>query len=194
MLSPLSGNEPRTRPTPALRTPSGNSSFDLQHRENNLRHDREALAAERQQLAQERRQLERDRQTFEEQQEQRDQQRDQQIAERHAAARAEVMAGDLAHDIDDNRPGYVASQIIAAAAKARGQLTEAPTGLALAIVKAGQVRRGEVGTDDPHLPENAKARAIILSGRRRRGEVISESDEAFLNSYLEKADGRHRHR
>lgn len=191
-MTPLSGHEPRTRQTPAMRTPSGNSSFDLQHRENNLRHDREALADERQQLAQERRQLERDRQAFDEQVEERDQQRDQQIVERHAAARAEVLAGDLAHDIDDNRPGYVASQIIAAAAKARGQLAEAPTGLALSIIKAGQVRRGEAGTDDPPLPENAKARAIILSGRRRRGEAISESDEAFLSSYLEKADGRYR--
>ena len=187
MLSPLSRNEPRTRPSPP--TSKARPDFDVQHRENNLRHDREALAAERQQLAQERRQLERDRQIFEEQVEERDQQRDREISERHTAAatqRAEVMAGDLAHDIDRDRPNHTATLILNAARKARGELPEEPISeMAASILRAGAVARGEASAGGDTLT-NPTARAVIISGRRARGEDLSEADEAFLNSYLEK--------
>ena len=192
MLSPLSGNEPRTRPVPASR--SENVSFAEQRRANDLKHREEAVADERARLAQERREFERARSAW---QEQREEERDQQITERHnavATERAEAMAGDLGHDMDANRPGYVASLIINAARKAKGEFAEEPIGLAAEIVRMGKVRRGEAVSDDPPLPENPVAKALVLVGRRRRGETLVKSDEAFLNAYLEKVENGRRYR
>ena len=57
---------------------------------------------------------------------------------------AEVYASDLGHDMDANRPGYVAGLIIAAAVKARGLGAEPVSGLAADIVRIGEgpARRG----------------------------------------------------
>ena len=188
MLSPIHGVEPPTHPERAK-----NAAFDVQRRENNLRHDREALAAERQQLGQERRQLERDRQTFEEQVEER---AEQQRVEQHTEQRrteATVIAADLAHDVDDNRPGYVAGLILAASRKAKGLDAEPPTGLAAEIVRMGRVRRGELaGADALMTPTNATARAICLVAARRRGEGLSDSDERWLSAYLQRLEQRGR--
>jgi len=188
-LAPLYGNEPRTRPTSASQTRSGNNSFDLQRMETDLRHRQEQLADERARLGEERRAIARERAELDAR---RDEQRDQQITERHAAANrsAEVLAGDLAHDISDAAPGYVASQILAAADKARGLSgVEEPTGLAAAIVHAGRLASGTARAA-PALPENATARAVVLSGRRARGEAVSESDAVFLSAFLQKMGPR----
>jgi hypothetical protein len=80
-----------------------------------------------------------------------------------ATKRAEQMAGDLRHDVDDARRRMV-GMILAASAKARGEIAS-----------------------EPALPENLMARAIILSGRRRT-EALSAADEAWLNSYLAKIE------
>ena len=184
MLSPLSSNEPRTRPTPASQR-SENASFAEQRRANDLKHREEAVADERARLGEERRALARERAAFEAE---RDERLEQQRVEQHTEQRrteAEAIAGDLGHDMDANRPGYVASQILAASRKARGLDVEEPSGLAAEILRAGAIARGEV-VADAALPENPTARAVILAGRRAGGETLSAGDEAFLSDYLEK--------
>jgi hypothetical protein len=188
MLSPLR----RTQSTsPALPAQTDNS-FEAQRRAIDLRHREEQVAAERQQVAQDRRQLERDRQNFEEQREER---REQQRTEQHAERRrveAEVIAGDLAHDVDRDRPGHTASLILQASRKARGQLPEEPLSeMAAAILRAGAIARGEV-VADAELPTNETAKAVILCGRRARGESISEGEAAWLSAFLQRQE-RDRH-
>jgi hypothetical protein len=89
-------------------------------------------------------------------------------------------------------PGYTAGLIIAAGRKARGEAVGLPplTGLAAAIIRAGQIRRGEAGADAVALPENLVARAVVLCGMRRRGDRLTESDEAFLSAFLRKMELR----
>ena len=145
----------------------------------------EVRAQEQEQLAQERR-LEQERQ-------EREEQREQQRAERRRAevvASAEALAGDLRRARDIHEPGYTAGLIIAAGRKARGELPEAPlSGMAAAIIRAGQVRRGEVVADTV-MPQNPVAAAITISGRRARGEAVSESDAAFLLAFLQDRTAR----
>ena len=186
MLSPLNGNEPRTRPTPASRR-SQDASFEVQRRELNLRHDREALAAERQQLAQERRQLEREKQTWTELQEQRVEQHAVEQRTEQRRTEATALAADLAHDVDGNRPNHMAGLILAAAAKAKGGQSEPLTGMAAAIVRSAKLAAGEIASE-PALPENLAARAIVLSGKRAAGEALSAADAEWLATFARKLD------
>lgn len=190
MLSPLNGGEPRTRPTPASQTRSGNSSFDLQRMETDLRHRQEQLADERARLGEERRAIARERAELDAE---RDARIEGQRVEQHTEQRrteATAIAADLSHDIDRNRPGYTAGLIIAAAKKARGLSgVEEPTGLAAAIVNAGRVARGEaVAGSSP--PDNPMAKAITIAGMRARGDPVSESEAAFLSAFLQKLGPR----
>jgi len=185
MLSPLSRNEPRTRATPASQR-SENASFAEQRRAIDLRHREEAVAAERADLATERRALERERQEWTELQEQRAEQHAVEQRTEQRRTEATTIAADLAHDMDANRPGYVASQILAASRKAHGLDVEEPTGQAAAILAASLKARG-IESERLALPENPTARAIVLSARRRT-EALSAGDEAWLNAHLQKIE------
>jgi hypothetical protein len=189
MMTPLYNADPRTRPTPASQR-SQDASFERQRIDRDLRIRQEQLAAERADLATERRALERARQAWTEEQEQRGivERREQHAEQRRteAIASAEQLAGDLRHDVDAAAPGYVASQILAASRKAKGELPEEPlSGLAADIVRAGKLARGEVVADAS--VENLTARAIILSGKRASGVTLSADDERFLTSFLERS-------
>jgi hypothetical protein len=140
---------------------------------------------ERARLAQERHKLEKERAAFEAE---RDERLEQQRTGRRRAE-AIAIAADLGHDMDVNRPGYVASLIIAAGRKARGELPEQPrlTGLAAEIVRQGKIRRGEAVADAVVLPENPMARAVILLGKRARGETTAD-EESWLNNFLKKVE------
>ena len=141
----------------------------------------ERIDGERSRLAQEQREFERERL-------EREEQREQQRAERRRAE-AEATAADLGRAMEINRPGYVASLIIQAARRAKGDLPEAPlSGMAAAIIHAGKARRAEVV--DMVLPSHPVARAVTLSGMRRRGDRLTESDEAFLSAFLRKMELR----
>ena len=140
-----------------------------------------SLADEQARLAQERCELERERL-------EREEQREQQRAERRRAE-AEATAADLRSAMDINRPAYVASLIIDAGRKARGETVELPlTGLAAEIVRQGKIRRAEI--TDMVLPSHPVARAVTLSAMRRRGDRLTESDEAFLSAFLRKMEPR----
>ena len=146
----------------------------------------QARAQEQEQLAQERRRLEKERVALEAA---RDERSEQQRAEQRRAE-AIAIAGDLAHDVDASRPGYVASLIIAAGRKARGELSGELrlTGLAAEIVRQGKIRRGEAVADAVVWPKNETARAVVLCSMRVRGEAISASDESWLSSFLKRVE------
>jgi len=190
MLSPLNGNEPRTRPTPASQR-SSNASFEQQRAATDLRHRQEQLADERARLGEERRALARERAEFEAE-------RDERLEQQHAEQRTEQrrteaieMAGDLAHDVNDAAPGYRAGLILAAAAKAKGGQSEPLTGMVAAIVRSAKLAAGEIASE-PALPENATARAIVLSGRRAMGEPLAADDAEWLQGYCRKLEDARR--
>jgi hypothetical protein len=138
-----------------------------------------------QRLAEERRVIERERAEFDAS---RKEWREQQWVERQRATAAEVIAADLGHDVDADRPGYVAGLIHAAAAKGRGEGPAEPvSGVAAEIVRQGKVRRGEE-VADLALPDDPTAKATVLSGRRRRGEAVSADDQVWLDDYMKRAE------
>jgi hypothetical protein len=141
-----------------------------------------SLANEQARLAQEQRELERERS---ERQEQREQQR----AERRrleADRRTDAIGADLGRAMDINRPAYMASLILKAAAKGRGEAAEPRlAGLAAQIVFQGKIRRGEVVADAAMLPPHPVARAVVLAAKRARGEATAD-EESWLSSFLER--------
>jgi hypothetical protein len=143
----------------------------------------QALDVERGQLARERAAFEAER----------DERLEQQRTERRTEQRrtqAEVIAGDLGHDMDVKRPGYLASLIINAGRKARGEFSEPLTGLAAQIIRQGKIRRAEIA-DTVVLPENLTARAIVLVAMRVRGEAIPASEESWLSNFLKGSSAEH---
>ena len=167
-----------------------NASFAEQRRANDLKHREEAVADERARLGEERRALARERAAFEEEREQRIEEQTRAERRERRTTEAEVLAGDLGHDMDANRPNHTATLILNAARKARGELPEEPISeTAAAILAAGRRARGEIATV-PAMPENPTARAAILVGRRAMGETLSAADEAFLTNYFGKQHAR----
>jgi hypothetical protein len=190
MLSPFRNNEPKTRPAPPTsQARPSDAAFERQRAERDIRIRQEQLADERVALATERRALAREKQEWEEQQEQRTEQqhaerREERRIERRTAE-AEHLAGDLAHDVNVDRPGFLAARIIEAGLKARGLSgIEGPTGQALEILNAGRVARGEIAATSD-TPTNPVARATLLCGAKARGETLSEADASFLTHFLE---------